>query len=402
MKRKMLSIALLAMLALGCSAKASAKDVAIDETNFPDPGLREYVQTAYDTNKDGVLSDEENKAATIMSVYFNADPNLMISIREDNTDDYFDLGKWKVHKEFPCAQIAENPLNAIAKEQDTNAVCYVVGNYPWLSVINNSVKNWQGLELLTSLTNITIGGSVPENLQFSNLKELRCLRVGGDTSTFERVALSDCPQFTQFAFARTNSLRKVDLSKVSARLVLVDQREYWDSSDTKQTSGIKNLEEMIIGRAPQLRKIRMQGVSVKKWDIKYSSLKKLNTFRVNILNSKESIDLSSCKKLNDVIIRGRYRKVVLPNRELQTVNYDESYVQDYIVPFGAKEGAQILDLSKAGSKNKYVKFLLKKMIERLKEGKTYTKTVVVNRNVYNGNRSILKKIQKKGIKVQVK
>ena len=35
-------------------------------------------------------------------------------------------------------------------------------------------------------------------------------------------------------------------------------------------------------------------------------------------------------------------------------------------------------------------------------GKTYTKTVMVNRDIYNGNRSILKKIQKKGINVQVK
>ena len=77
MRRKMLSIALLAMLALGFSAKASAQDIAIDKINFPDPGLREYVQTAYDTNKDGVLSDEENAAAKEMEVYFNEDPNLM-------------------------------------------------------------------------------------------------------------------------------------------------------------------------------------------------------------------------------------------------------------------------------------------------------------------------------------
>ena len=143
MRRKMLPIALLAMLALGYSTKASAQDIAIDETNFPDPGLREYVQTAYDTNKDGVLSDEENAAAKEMEVYFNEDPNLMISIRENNRNDYYyDLGKWKVHKEFPCEQIEENPLNSIEKEQGTNQVCYDVGSYPWECVINQPVKNW--------------------------------------------------------------------------------------------------------------------------------------------------------------------------------------------------------------------------------------------------------------------
>lgn len=97
------------------------------------------MQTAYDTDKDGVLSDEENAATREMKVYFNADPNLMISIREEYYHDYYNLGKWKVRKEFPCDQIAENPLSSYDE-------AYVVGSYPWECVINHPVKNWKGLE----------------------------------------------------------------------------------------------------------------------------------------------------------------------------------------------------------------------------------------------------------------
>ena len=302
MKKKILPILLLSMLAFACSAKASAQDIAIDEANFPDPGLREYVQTAYDTNKDGMLSDEENTAATIMNVYFNADPNLMISIREDNTDDYYDLGKWKVHKEFPCDQIAENPLSPYDE-------AYVVGSYPWECVINQPVKSWKGLELLTNLQDMTVGGATPKKMVIKNLKHLKRLELGGDTSAFDRVYVKNCPQLSSVAFSRTNTLRKIDLSKISENLRYVWQTEYKDTSILDQGKKWKTLESLIIGKAPRLRAVRARISPIKKWKIEYSSLMRLNELNIWLEDGKEDIDLSSCKKLNTVTILGKYHKI---------------------------------------------------------------------------------------------
>ena len=51
-------IIMLLLLSMLCIAVTASADVAIDETNFPDDNFRSYV-TQFDTNGDGVFSDEE-------------------------------------------------------------------------------------------------------------------------------------------------------------------------------------------------------------------------------------------------------------------------------------------------------------------------------------------------------
>ena len=400
MKKKILPILLLSMLALGCGAKASAQDIAIDKINFPDPGLREYVQTAYDTNKDGMLSDEENTAATIMNVYFNADPNLMISIREDNTDDYYDLGKWKVHKEFPCDQIAENPLSPYDE-------AYVVGSYPWECVINQPVKSWKGLELLTTLQDMTVGGATPQKMVIKNLKHLKRLELGGDTSAFDRVYVKNCPQLSSVAFSRTNTLRKIDLSKISENLRYVWQTEYKDTSILDQGKKWKTLDTLIIGKAPRLRAVRARISPIKKWKIEYSSLMRLNELNIWLEDGKEDIDLSSCKKLNTVTILGKYHKIILPNKELAPEQEDRDdwrrALPIIFIPFDSQNGPKILDLSKSTRADDYAdQYIFPELMRKLKKGKVRTKTLIVSRKMYDNRWNTLRLLQKKGINVQVK
>ena len=408
MRRKMLSIALLAMLALGFSAKASAKDIAIDETNFPDPGLREYVQTAYDTNKDGVLSDEENAAAKEMEVYFNEDPNLMISIRENNRNDYYyDLGKWKVHKEFPCEQIEENPLNSIEKEQGTNQVCYDVGSYPWECVINQPVKNWKGLEKLTSLIQMTIGGAVPEKLEIKGLSALYGLTIGGDTSDFVSVSVKKCPKFRYLTFARTYKLKKIVLSKGLKKLGNINQREFWDSSISGQDNSRKK-PEIIIGETSSLERINIWQKPIKKLRVKYSWLKKLQEMTLLMDNPKEEIDLSACKQLYSLTVLGKYRKIILPNQKLYSAQGDGSnddwrYEFETIISFDSKNGPKILDLSKSTRADDYAdEYIFPELMRKLKKGKVRTKTLIVSRKMYDNRWNTLRLLRKRGIKVQVK
>ena len=400
MRRKMLSIALFAMLALGFSAKASAKDIAIDETNFPDPGLREYVQTAYDANKDGVLSDEENKTAKEMKVYFNADPTLMISIREDNTDYYYDLGKWKVHKEFPCDQIAENPLRP-------HDEAYVVGSYPWECVINQPVKSWKGLEKLTSLGWMTIGGAVPEKLEIKGVRTLYGLTIGGDTSDFVSVSVKKCPKFRYLTFARTYKLKKIILSKDLKDLREIEQREFFDSSVSGQDTRRKK-PEIVIGETSKLKNINIWQKPIKKLRVKYSSLKKLQEMTLLMDNPKEEIDLSACKQLYSLTILGKYRKIILPNQKLYSAqgagrHDDWMYEFETIISFDSKNGPKILDLSKSTRARDYAdEYIFSELMRKLKEGKVRTKTLVVSRKMYEKRRNTLRLLRKKGINVQVK
>ena len=399
MRRKMLSIALLAMLALGFSEKASAKDIAIDETNFPDPGLREYVQTAYDTNKDGVLSGEENAAAKEMNVYFNADPNLMISIREDYYYDYYNLGKWKVHKEFPCDQIAENPLRP-------HYEAYVVGSYPWKCVVNQPVKSWKGLEKLTSLGWMDIGGAVPKNLEIKGVRTLYGLTIGGDTSDFVSVSVKKCPKFRYLTFARTYKLKKIVLSKDLKDLREIRQREYFDSSVAGQDTRRKK-PEIVIGEASKLKEINIWQKPIKNLQVDYSSLKRLGKMTLLMDNSKEDMDLSSCKNLYALTVLGKCHKIILPNKKLFAEKSDGDdnwrYDPDILVSFGPKDGPKILDLSKSTRADDYAdQYIFPELMRKLKKGKVRTKTLIVSRKMYDNRWNTLRLLRKKGIKIQIK
>lgn len=399
MRRKMLSIALFAMLALGCSAKASAQDIAIDETNFPDQGLREYVQTAYDTNKDGVLSDEENKAAKEMKVYFNADPNLMISIREDNTDYYYDLGKWTVHKEFPCDQIAENPLRP-------HDEAYVVGSYPWKCVVNQPVKSWKGLEKLTSLERMDIGGAVPKNLEIKGVRTLYSLTIGGDTSDFVSVSVKKCSKFRYLTFARTYKLKKIVLSKDLKDLREIRQEEFFDSSVSDQDTRRKK-PEIVIGEASRLKEINIWQKPIKNLQVDYSSLKRLGKMTLLMDNSKEDMDLSSCKNLYALTVLGKCHKIILPNKEMDADKCDGDddwrYDPYILVSFGPKDGPKILDLSKSTRADDYAdEYIFPELMRKLKKGKVRTKTLIVSKKMYDNRWNTLRLLRKKGIKIQIK
>ena len=399
MRRKMLPIAILAMLALGCSAKASAQDIAIDEINFPDPGLREYVQTAYDTNKDGVLSDEENAAAKEMNVYFNADPNLMISIREDYYYDYYNLGKWEVHKEFPCDQIAENPLSS-------HYEAYIVGSYPWECVINQPIKSWKGLENLTSLGWMTIGGAVSEKLEIKGVRTLYGLTIGGDTSDFVSVSVKKCPKFRYLTFARTYKLKKIVLSKDLKDLREIRQREFFDSSVSGQDTRRKK-PEIVIGEAARLKEINIWQKPIKNLQVDYSSLKRLSRMTLLMDNSKEDMDLSSCKELYSLTVLGKCHKIILPNKKLFAEKSDGDdnwrYDPDILVSFGPKDGPKILDLSKSTRADDYAdQYIFPELMRKLKKGKVRTKTLIVSKKMYDNRWNTLRLLRKKGINVQLK
>ncbi len=96
MRRKMLSIALFAILALGCSAQASAKNIKIDQKAFPDKVIRRELGY-WDANDDGSLSPKEAKKITEMILY----PNVNY---KKKTIDFSGIQKLKWLKKLSISQ----------------------------------------------------------------------------------------------------------------------------------------------------------------------------------------------------------------------------------------------------------------------------------------------------------
>ena len=403
MKCRVIIIGLLLMTIFFEATKVSAQEVSIDAINFPDQGLREYVQTAYDTNKDGVLSDEENKNAKKMNAYFNTDPNLIVTIQEEPTYDYYNLDAWKVRSEFPCGQIAEHPLSEVVPTVSSHYLYYVVGVYPWEHVINSGVKNWKGLELLTSLKEITIGGALSQDCVLTGSKSITSISIGGVTSEFENFTVRNCPNLIFFDFAPTTKLKKINLSKVSKTLCQLWQSEFNNSS----VAGKRKRVEIIVGDAPKLKQIQIRIEPVKKLKINYTSLKRLHKMCVLLEDKKAELDLSLCKRLTYLTVHGIYRKMVLPNKRLSSNvddGTDENFDEDEMVSFGSKMGPRILDLSKSTRADDYAdEYVFPELMSKLKEeGKVRTKTLIVSRKMYDKRWNTLRLLRKRGIKVQVK
>ena len=398
MRRKMLPIAILAMLALGCSAKASAQDIAIDETNFPDPGLREYVQTAYDTNKDGVLSDEENAAAKEMNVYFNADPKLMITVRRQN-DTHDDLGDDAILAEFPCDQISEYPLKDF-----TYMDRYVVGCFPWNCVINQSVTSLKGIEHLTSLKRVTLGGDVSKKLVISGNTELNTIQFGGVESIFESVLIKDCPKLQNVYISRTAHLSKLDLSGVSGHIKYIGKQEYTDSLEYTNYVKLKDLDSLVVGNAGRLSHMDLPAISIRNIKINYTSLKRIEFLCFQNYDPKQNIDLSKCKNLRNMSIYEKYHTLILPDQKIKPAYSSAQDTDIYyeLIPFAKRQGPRIIDASLSQKSKDYVASIIKKWLQAVKKDNTYTRTLVLNRKIYNSQRKKLRSLEKYGIRIRVK
>ena len=403
MKDKFLITLLLAILAWGSGVKASAQSISIDETTFPDLGFREYVQTAYDTNKDGVLSDEENAAAKEMNVYFNTDPDRIISARIQGEDGGYDMGNDLWPDEFPCSQISEHPLEGDGKRATYDY--YAVSRYRWKCVVNQKMTNWKGIELLTNLNSIHVGGKVSKKLTFSNMDTLVFFEIGGDDSVVESITIKNCPKLRYFTFTRTNHLKKVDISKGNPELRYVLQYEYSDSISREPQKARINLRSFVIGKAPKLKYILMSKAPVKHFKIDYRSLRCLHEIWLYSGNTKHEIDLSRSKKLNHVTINGKCGRLVLPDHRLTGARESDQYGDEYykeMIHFGAKEGPKIIDISKSKNADDYADVIIGKWGQALKKGKTYTRTLIMNRKMYNSRQVSLESLQKRGIRIRVK
>ena len=247
---------------------------------------------------------------------------------------------------------------------------------------------------------------MPEKLEIKGVRTLYDLTIGGDTSDFVSVSVKKFPKFRHLTFARTYKLKKIVLSKDLKDLKDIKQREYYDSSVSGQDTRRKK-PEIVIGEAARLKEINIWQKPITNLRVDYSSLKNLRGITLLMDNSKEDMDLSSCKKLYSLTILGKCHKIILPNKEMAADKSDGDddwrYDPDILVSFGPKDGPKILDLSKSTRADDYAdEYIFPELMRKLKKGKVRTKTLVVSRKMYENRWNTLRLLRKKGIKVQVK
>lgn len=407
MRKVLFHICLILFVVLGYGRQASAQTVAIDDTTFPDPGFREYIRSAYDTNQDQILSDEEIAHATEMNVYFCAEPDQTVClVRTEGGFSGESLTFSRKIIEFPCSQISWHPLSEAALETDGSMnqrvlaypqsyACYITGRYWWKCVIAQPLTSLQGIEYLSDLRSIILGGNIPESMEISNLPLVKRLNLAGTDSTLKNVTVKNCPKLKKFYYQESENLSMVDLKGVASGLEKIARENYYEPATGGGIWGTpKKVDKISVGKAPNLRSVSVED----SFEIDFRSLKRLRSLGIEINDPSMVIDLRNCKRLESLYF-GSYpekavcKKIILPNASMKLGNFTPDFLT-------LKE----LDLRYMKNGDVVTDVLESVLVEARSSKKDYknqevVKTVTVSKKVYKSHRRILRKIKKYSVKV---
>lgn len=414
-------LCLAVVLLWGFSKNVSAQ-VVIDSNTFPDPGFREYVQSAYDINADGSLSDEEIASAIEMDVYFCADPEQMVSLIERGDSGYSESVARCVVAEFPCKEINKHPLSDEApygnginytdhvNHHQSSYASYITGKYGWKAVIAKPMTSCQGIEYLTELHRVSVGGDLPENMIVSGLPKLQHLKLAGADTTVKALTVQGCPRLKTFYYQESDHLTQIDLTDVADKLQIIRKCHEISAASGGGIGGVAVLaenttagertettvpvERMIIGDAPNLRVVNIEP----SYEINYKTLKNVTDLKMTLVNPEAVVDLSACKKLKYLgVYDSSIRKLILPN----------SSGMSLFMSSLADKQAQVkeMDIRKIKKANqKVADGIFLNLLEEYKyKAGSPAKQLVVTRRMYKKYKKTIKKFTKHNfIKVVVK
>ena len=232
------------------SSFASAQDVEINETNFPDAKFREYVKE-FDENRDEKLSQEEIKSVTRIDTSVNSPKNFkgieyFTEIKSFYTSDNaenIDLSKNTKLEKIYC--VLNQNLNELDLSKNTELKELDLSNNALtkLDLSNNSkleeVNLWQNKIKEINLNNCVNLKKL--NLTYNKLKELDlsdCVNLKNldcENNNLETIDISKNKQL-QSINARSNKLQAIDTTKnreLSSFIVDLQTFDYYTDIDHK-------------------------------------------------------------------------------------------------------------------------------------------------------------------------
>ena len=275
--------------------------VKIDETNFPDIIFRQYVSRLFDKNSDGLLSDKEINAVTVIELdncnisslqgiqFFkkldmlkcsenkltNLDLSAFSSLRElscsDNQLTSLDLTACKALKYLNCSKNQLTKLD-LSKCPDLDNLC----------CSSNQISELD-LSKLSQLTTLYCDNNLLKELDLKNIITLSC-----SNNQLTNLDVTKCPGLFIFNCSG-NYLNEIYVSHCSN---LFEFNCYGNRLTSLDVSGLKNLR-MLRCNDNRLTNLNIIGCSI--------------LFFMSCHNNQiPSIDLLNCPVLLDCIKNGKY------------------------------------------------------------------------------------------------
>ena len=201
------------LLSAGCAA---AENVALNETNFPDSAFREYLAEQFDSDKNGVLDEDELESID----YLRDVPGEVLSLQGIEL--------------LPYVQNLDLP--------DTKMTELVLEGHPCLNTISATGENLTRVRLARMeklrLVNL-LDCKKLERLELSEVPEIQdvCLNRSG----IAELDLSECPSLLSLGIDDTN-ISQIDLSMLKNLEVLVIRGLKMEMPDLKMFPRLKELQ----------------------------------------------------------------------------------------------------------------------------------------------------------------
>lgn len=283
------------------AAEVSSANVAIDETNFPDPQFRNYIKK-FDQNQDGVLDKEECNSTTYIDVRGNQIKTLQ------GIEHFPSLQKLNCNRnQITALDVSKNPALVLLSCNENQISSLDVSKNPALDALscNNNkltaldVSKNTALQALTccnnQLTTLNIGKNAALVFLDCNDNQLTALDVR------ENPALLDLS-------CDINRLSTLDVRKNTALLNLIcDENRLTALDVSKNTAleglgcGLNQLSTLDVSKNPSLKMLYCNGNRLSTLDLqKNTALTHLDCSE----NQLTSLDLSNHPSLSYLYAEG--------------------------------------------------------------------------------------------------
>lgn len=275
------------------------KMITVDETSFPDPVFRSWVQShKFDDNNDGYFSEKERRR-----------------IKAIDLGSYGEITNLKGIELFPEIELL------IASGNFTNLnlePCPALYDIILLGRLENLTLGEQ-----PNLEKLDLTGNSLKTLNLDNYPNLKEIYLG--ENKLETIKLGEMPGLSSLMLFKNNlkrldlekfpNIKRLDLDNNKLESLILGEKPLLEEIYV----GDNSLEELDLRKCPELKKLRVSNNHLRTLKLGYKPyLKELDVFRQNL----ESVDLENCPAL---------RHINLGENQLQSLDFGENPLLESLI-----------------------------------------------------------------------
>ena len=334
-----------------------ANEIGINQTNFPDAALCNYLSENYDSDNDGCIDDVADvtqimigSSSEVTSLAGIEKFNMLISIYVYNC-------KFEAVDLTACTNLGI----VYFQSEDSIKTVNVTGlTDVWsLSITSTALNSVVGIENLPSLKYLTLSKTALTSLDLRNNTQL--INVNVSNSNLETLLVKGVSSMTRL-WCYSNRLTELDLEGCTSLVVLSCGDNNWNSAEPLNLSDIYNISDLSCGSSKdtsakiqkltipsgsKLTRLYVDGNGLTSLDVtaatnlQYLSCEDnpLTTLNINNAalqylytgsNAAENISLvvntTNCPALTTLGVSGSVANVIIDNANLNTVNVNSTHL----------------------------------------------------------------------------